>query len=184
MPLRNSAGRWGVVAQVFHWLAFVLIVGAWFAMESAHDLPKGDPGRGSWIALHKALGTSVFFLVWLRLGWRLSGPVPDPVETSRLQALAAAGAHWGLYLLMVMLPLSGLVMSQYAGRPVSWFGLFDIPVLLSPDKGLADGLKEFHEDVLWPGLMVLAGIHAAGALWHHFYLKDGTLKRMLPFTRS
>lgn len=184
MPLRNSADRWGIVAQIFHWLIFILIVSAWFAMESAHDLPKGDPGRGSWVALHKAFGVSVFFLVWLRLGWRVSGDVPVPVETSRLQALAATGAHWGLYLLMVIMPLSGLVMSQYAGRAVSWFGVFDIPVLLAPDKELADSFKELHEDVLWPALLVLVGIHAAGALWHHFYLKDNTLKRMLPFTRT
>jgi cytochrome b561 len=184
MALRNSPDRWGVMAQAIHWLVFILIVSAWFAVENAHDLPKGDPGRDSWMVLHKAFGASVFFLVWLRLGWRLSGAVPAPTETSRLQALAASGVHWGLYLLMVVMPLSGLLTMQFAGHPVSWFGLFDIPVVLTPDKALAGDLKELHEDVLWPALLVLTGLHVAGALWHHFYLKDSTLKRMLPFTRS
>ena len=34
MNLSNSNVRWGFVAQAFHWLMFLLILGAWFAQRA------------------------------------------------------------------------------------------------------------------------------------------------------
>lgn len=182
MPARNTPLYWGWVAKTFHWLMFVLVVAAWFAVDQHENFPKGSPARGEWMSLHKAFGISVFFLVWLRLAWRLSGTTPDPVITSKWQHRAAELVHWALYFLMVMMPLSGLLMSQFDGRVVSWFGVFDIPVFLTENKALAGQIKELHEDVWWPLLLALIGLHAAAGLWHQFIVKDGTLKRMLPFS--
>lgn len=181
MPARNTSQRWGWVARFFHWIMFLLIVGAWFAVEQHEQFPKGSPERGAWMDLHKALGLSVFFLLWARLGWRLSGPVPDPVITSAWQHRAAVLVHWGLYFVMLMMPLSGLVMSQFGGREVSWFGVFEVPVFLGENKELAGQIKELHEDVWWPLLLVLLALHVGAALWHQFIVKDGTMTRMRPF---
>lgn len=181
MLARNSAQRWGWVAQLFHWGMFLLIVGAWYAVEQHEQFPKGSVERGEWMSLHKALGLSVFFLFWARLGWRLSGPVPDPVITYPWQHRLAVAVHWGLYFVMLMMPLSGLVMQQFAGREVSWFGLFDVPVFLEENKDLAAQIKTLHQDVWWPLLMLLVVLHVVGALWHQFYIKDGTMNRMRPF---
>ena len=160
---------------------FVLIVGAWFAVEQHEEFPKGSPERGAWMDLHKAIGVSVFFLFWARLGWRLSGPVPAPVMTSVWQHRLAVAVHWGLYFVMLMMPLSGLVMSQFGGREVSWFGIVEIPVFVAENKELAGQIKELHEDVWWPLLLGLVVLHVVGALWHQFIVKDGTMKRMRPF---
>jgi cytochrome b561 len=46
MGARNSTQRWGWVAQLFHWLMFFLIVGAWFAVEQHEQFPKGSPLSG------------------------------------------------------------------------------------------------------------------------------------------
>lgn len=181
MPVRNSASKWGWLAQLLHWLTFLLIVGAWFAVEQRELFPKGSAERGAWMDLHKALGLSVFFLFWLRLGWRLSGPVPDPVITNRWQHRAATAVHWALYAVLLLMPLSGLLMSQFGGRPVSWFGLFEIPVLVAENKDLATQIKGMHTDVWWPLLNLLVLLHVAAALWHQFVVRDGTLRRMLPW---
>ena len=181
MSARNSAQRWGWVAQLFHWGMFLLIVGAWFAVEQAGEMPKGSPERGEWMGLHKAIGLTVFFLLWARLGWRLSGPVPDPVITNVWQHRLAVVVHWGLYIVMLMMPLSGLMMSQFGGRDVSWFGLFEVPVFLGENKELAAQIKELHTDVWWPLLLVLVALHVVGALWHQVIVKDGTMNRMRPF---
>lgn len=181
MHARNSEQRWGWVAQAFHWLMFLLIVGAWFAVEQHEEFPKGSPERGAWMDLHKAIGVSVFFLLWARLGWRFSGPVPAPVMTSVWQHRLAVTVHWGLYFVMLMMPLSGLVMSQFGGREVSWFGIVEIPVFVAENKELAGQIKELHEDVWWPLLLALVALHVVGALWHQFIVKDGTMKRMRPF---
>jgi cytochrome b561 len=182
MTARNTPMYWGWVAKSFHWLMFALIVGAWFAFEQHEGFPKGSTERAEWMNLHRAFGASVFFLVWLRLAWRFSSPAPDSVITSRWQHRAAEGVHWALYFLMIMMPLSGLLMSQFGGRAVSWFGVFDIPVFLSENKPLAEQLKSLHEDVWWPLLLTLIGLHVVAAVWHQFIVKDGVLKRMLPFT--
>lgn len=184
MSLRNTDARWGWLAQLFHWLIFLLILGAWFAIETKGDFPKGSPERGLWMGYHKAFGLSVFLLVWVRLGWRLSCPVPRPLIVSPWQDRVAQLVHWGLYAIMIFMPLTGLLNSQFGGRPVSWFGVFEIPVLVAENKELAGTLKEVHEGVLWPLLLLLLTVHVLAALWHHFVVKDATLRRMLPWGRS
>jgi cytochrome b561 len=181
MTARNTDQQWGWVAKSLHWLIFLLMVAAWLAVESHEYFPKGSAERAQRMMLHKAFGTSIFFLVWLRLGWRLSGTTPAPEPAPRWQLLASSAVHWALYGLMIAMPLSGLVMSQLGGREVSFFGLFNIPVFLEANKELAGQLKELHTDVLWPLLLVAVGGHVAAALWHHGVTRDRTLKRMLPF---
>ena len=182
MPAHNTAQRWGWIAQTFHWLMFALIVSAWWAVDQHENFPKGSLERGEWMSLHKAFGLSVFMLVWLRLAWRLSGSVPAPAIVSVWQHRAAQGVHWALYFMMIAMPFSGLLMSQYAGRAVSWFGIFTVPVFLEQNKELAGQIKDLHTDVLWPLLLTLLVLHVVAALWHQFIVKDGLLKRMLPFT--
>lgn len=183
MTLRNTPDRWGALARCFHWLFFLLILGAWVAVELHEDYPKGSPERARWMRLHFAFGASVFLLIWLRLGWRLSGETPVPVPGPRWQQRSSALVHGALYLLMIVMPLTGLLVMQLKGRAVSWFGLVDIPVVLAPNKALAEVFEETHTEVLWPVLMTLILVHAGAALWHHLVLKDDTLRRMLPLRR-
>lgn len=89
--------------------------------------------------------------------------------------------HAAPYLMLIVMPLTGLLTTQLAGRVVPWFGLFEIPLFVDTDKELAEKMEGGHADVLWPVLRVLVGVHAGAAVWHHFILKDETLKRMLPF---
>lgn len=178
MSLRNTATRWGPVARFLHWLFLFLLIGAWYAVEMHEDFPKGTPERREWMQLHFAFGISIFVLLWVRLGWRLSGDVPAPLPGPRWQQLTSALVHAALYLILIVMPLTGLLSTQLDGRAVSWFGLVDIPQVLEVNKDLAEGLEEFHGDVLWPVLLALVGLHAVAALWHHFVLKDDTLRRM------
>jgi cytochrome b561 len=180
MSLRNTENRWGSLAQGFHWVILLLIVSAWVAFELHDDAPKGSPERLMWLNYHKALGFSVFFLVWLRLAWRLTNISPKTIIVSVWQERAATAAHWILYALMICMPVSGALMSQYEGHPVSWFGVFTLPTLVAPDKGLGEVFEGLHTEVFWPALLVVVGVHAAAALWHHFVVKDATLRRMLP----
>lgn len=183
MHLRNTPDRWGLVARLFHWLFFLLIIGAWLAVELHEDYPRGSAERAQWMWLHKSFGVTVFFLIWLRLGWRLGNEVPTPEPGPRWQRWTSSLVHAALYLLMIAMPLSGLVMSQFGGREVSWFGVVEIPVWVSPDRELAGQIKELHEHVLWPALFWLIALHAAAALWHHIIRKDNTLRRMLPWAQ-
>ena len=179
----NTDISWGWLAKLFHWLMFLLIVGAYVAVDQRELFEKGTAERDWWMMIHKSAGLSVFFLVWLRLGWRMSQPVPENFAGPLVSKMAGIG-HGLLYLLMIAVPGSALLMSQFGGRPVSWFGLVELPVWLEANKELAGQLKDLHAEVLAPALFVLIIAHLLGALWHHFFDKDDVLKRMLPFWRS
>lgn len=178
MPLRNSATSWGLIARLLHWLLFLLVVGAWYAVETHEEFPKGTPERAEWMRLHFSIGLAVFALVWARLGWRLSGTVPAPVPGPRWQQQTAVLVHWALYLVLILMPLAGLLTVQFNGRDIAWFGLVDIPRLVAENKETAELMEEVHADVLWPVLLALVALHAAAAFWHHFRVKDDTLRRM------
>lgn len=184
MALYNTANRWGALAQLLHWGIFLLIVSAWWVVEAAGELPKGDAARGELMLLHKSMGFTVFLLVWLRLAWRLANPTPRSLIVSPWQDRAARLTHWALYGLMIAMPLSAMLAAQLGGRPLPWFGLFEIAPFLAENKDLAKALMGLHKDVFWPLLSGLVLLHAAAALWHQLIIKDGLLRRMLPGARD
>jgi len=91
--------------------------------------------------------------------------------------LAAHAGHAALYGLMIVIPLSGWLMSSAKGFQTVWFGVLPIPDLIGKDKAMGDWLKEVHEALNVLLMMTLAA-HVAAALWHHFVRKDDTLRRM------
>ena len=165
------------VAKGLHWLMAVLILGLLALGIYMHELPL-SPQKLQLYSWHKWAGVSVFLLVWLRLAWRVTHrppALPDTMST-RTQWLAHAG-HAALYGLMIAIPLSGWLMSSAKGFQTVWFGVLPIPDLVGKDKALGDFLKEAHESLNLLLMLTLAG-HLAAALWHHFVLKDDTLRRM------
>jgi cytochrome b561 len=88
-----------------------------------------------------------------------------------------------MYFLMVAIPLAGWGMSSAADRPVSFFRLFEIPLLpVTQDKATVDLFHESHE-VLAKAMLVLFVLHVAAALKHHLVDRDGTLRRMAPWMK-
>ena len=77
------------------------------------------------------------------------------------------------------MPIAGLLMSQFAQKPVNVFGWFEIPVVLAENEKLAGIIYEMHTHVAAPILVALVALHILGALWHHLFDKDDTLKRMI-----
>ena len=158
----------------------IVIIGL-LALGLSLESYEKTPEFGTLIGLHKEFGALVLILVCFRLIWKLmniSPPLPDNMAKS-LNLLAKLG-HLALYGFMFALPLSGWILSNAAGHPVSVFGLFDLPNLVAPDKDFAHNVKELHE-LLADGLMVVLAAHTLAALLHHFYYKDNILRRMLPF---
>lgn len=175
--------QYGAAAQALHWAMAVLIVAAWAMGLIAADMPRG-PDKGFWMGVHKSLGVMVVMLTFARAAWRLANPPPPlPDSTSPAMRLAAHGAHLALYALMILLPLSGVILSQANGRGVEFWGLFALPTLIQPDKALAGTMEEAHE-VMANLILALVFIHAAAALFHQHILKDGLMERMIPRRRS
>lgn len=174
--------RWGAVSQAFHWTSALLLVAIGALGLYMEDLPNA-PDKIRLYALHKSLGITLLALVVLRLAWRLARPVPAPSPALSIRIRrAAAAVHWGLYALMLGVPLAGWVMNSAAGYPLQWFGLFNLPAIAPAREALADLAGELHELGFWL-LALLATGHVLGALYHHLFLGDDTLQRMLPARR-
>ncbi len=165
------------VAKGLHWLMAVLILGLLALGLYMHELPL-SPQKLTLYSWHKWAGVTVFLLVWVRLLWRVMHRPPAlPASMAPLMRLAAHAGHGVLYLLMVAIPLSGWLMSSAKGFQTVWFGVLPIPDPLRRDKALGDLLQEVHEALNVLLMLTLAG-HVGAALWHHFVLKDDTLRRM------
>jgi cytochrome b561 len=165
------------VAKGLHWLMAVLILGLLALGIYMSDLPL-SPQKLTLYSWHKWAGVSVFLLVWLRLAWRVTHRPPAlPESMAPLMRLAAHAGHVLLYVLMIAIPLSGWLMSSAKGFQTVWFGVLPIPDLVGRDKALGDLLQQVHKLLNLLLMLTLAG-HVAAALWHHFVLKDDTLRRM------
>jgi cytochrome b561 len=86
--------------------------------------------------------------------------------------------HSVLYVFMICMPLGGWLILSTAGEPIPFFGL-QLPALIGESRHLSKLIKEVHEAVGTAGYFLI-GLHAAAALFHHYVLRDNTLRRMLP----
>lgn len=178
----NSSDRYGWLAKTFHWLTALAIVGmfpfAWWMTEL-----KLGPQMLEMYGLHKSVGILVLTVTVLRLGWRFVNPKPRFLGGPVWQRWASDIVHFGLYACLIAIPLIGLLHSNAANFPVSVFGIVTMPQLIAPDRALVEPLQEAHE-IAGIVLLVLLGLHVAGALKHHLFDKDATLRRMLPFAAA
>jgi cytochrome b561 len=177
--IRNSRTEWGLVSQGVHWITVVLVLTTVAVALIMVEMPLGV-AKLELYALHKSVGVLILGLTVARLAWRLSGTHPVALGPSRAWERALAhGVHAGFYLALIAMPLTGWLMSSAANFSVSVFGLFTLPDLVAPDKALEESLKAAHTWLGW-ALAGLLALHVAGALKHHFLLKNDTLRRMIP----
>jgi cytochrome b561 len=179
--------RYDGVAIALHWLT-VLAILAMLAMGwSMTALTPGSLLQFQLYQWHKSVGMTILALSLLRLGWRwLYRPPPLPEAMPGWERATAHLGHFGLYALLLFLPLSGwaLVSASPFNIPTVLYGILPVPHLpvtaVFADKAAAEHLFKFiHNRAVWV-LVVLAIGHAAAALRHHFLLRDQVLVRMLP----
>jgi cytochrome b561 len=175
--LTIEAGRYTLAAQALHWLTVFLILMilpvAWVMMS----LPEG-PEQSRMLVVHRSLGVTIFAVAVLRLAWRPTHPAPPlPSDTPRVMQWISQLTHWLLYALLLLMPITGYLQSG-DGRPVSYFGLFDLPAL-PKDKALGDVAKVLHLLGQW-GVYTLVGLHVGATVWHVAIRRDGLLNRMIP----
>ncbi len=179
-PIRNTDTHYGLVAQFFHW-AVVIGIALQFVWAWRIDESESRILEYALVNQHKSIGITILALVILRLLWRaFNRPPPHPEHLKRWERLAAGVTHWGLYGLILAMPLSGWAYTAAAGYGPEFFGLVDIPALFPSNEGLEDVMHEVHE-TLAKVLIGLAALHILAALRHHFIVKDNVLKRMAGF---
>lgn len=170
--------------KTLHWLIFLLVIGLYGITYGEDFFPRGDPGRAAIWWLHISFGLLLFVLVALRVGLRLWRGAPQlPASMAGLERRLAHVAHFLLYGLLIAIPVLGIFLTWFRGDALTFFGLFTIPSPFMPDRQIAGFIKETH-GLCANIILILVGLHAVAALWHHFIRKDDVLTRMLPGTQN
>ena len=177
-------GRFDHVSIIMHWLTVLLIViqfASVWAIEAAGD--KSTLGAAL-LSLHMTTGALTWGVVVARLVWRhyLAYLPPFPPSMPKLQQTIAKANEYGLYLLLLTQPITGLGRVLLRGRPFDLF-FWQVPALFEENDSIRHVLVETHEFGA-KALMALIGLHAGAALFHYLILRDGVLQRMLPLSSA
>ncbi len=179
--MKNNS-NYGYITKTFHWLMAIIFFGIFplgYIMTSLAD----SDFKFSLFAIHKSIGLILFTLVVLRLGWRLMTPQPSlPKSVPTWQRNFAKFNIALLYALMFAMPISGFMSSILGGYGIKFFSLFTIQPVMH-DALIADFFETIHGEFAY--LLIAAfSLHLLGALYHHFFLRDGVMNRMWVFSKS
>ena len=181
--------RYNYTAMLLHWLvAAALLVNVVYGLEAAN---ADDAHVRPLIDTHKSIGLTILGLVILRILWRLGHkPPPLPRTYPVYERRGAHVAHFLLYAVMLLLPLTGYIHDSAfklaAQHPIELYGVVPFP-RIGFIESLAAGPKEevhaiFGAAHVWLGyaLYALFALHIAGVLKHHAIDHESELSRMLP----
>lgn len=179
MRIRNTPEHFGIITKTLHWLIAVLIIGliglGWWMV----DLSYYDRWYNTSLHWHKSLGMLVLGLALVKIAWQLYTPVPGPAGLKKpVICTAATVVHIILLLGMVLIPVTGYLISSSDGKVVEVFDWFAVPSVVSGREGLRDMAINMH---FWLSYCLAALVigHIGAAFKHQFIDRDGTLSRML-----
>ena len=176
---RSGRDHYGLVAIGFHWSIAIVFtglvgLGAWMV-----GLTYYDPWYNDSLALHKAIGIVVLALALAKFGWKLVDRKPGyGPEVRAYERAGATATHWMLGALLVVLPVTGYLISTSEGAGIDMFGLFEVPAFFDVSTGARDLAIDIHYYLAYGGI-ALVGLHAGAALKHTLIDRGSTLVRML-----
>lgn len=179
MKIKNTPETFGLLTKLLHWLIAIAIIGLIWLGWYMVDLTYYDKWYNKSLTWHKAVGMLVLAAAILKIGWQLYSPLPGTNPLLKAwEKFAARLMHIILLVMMILIPVSGYLISTSNGKPIDIFGWFAIPALVPVDKNLRDLAIDLHFYLAY-GTAILALGHAGAALKHQFINKDGTLTKML-----
>jgi len=176
-PAVSQGLRYDPTTITLHWVTAALVVVLWIIGQTV-DFPPTPALRTDYRSLHIVFGVTLGIVLLARLAWRLTRrDLPPPIDHGLLLVIARI-THWALYALVLL--TVGLGIATTWTRGDSLFGLFSIPAFDPGNRALMRQVHGWHA-LAANTVLIVAGLHAAAALFHHFIMHDATLRRMLPW---
>jgi cytochrome b561 len=163
--------------RIIHWLTLILGIAAFASIELRELFERGTENRDLFKFIHFQIGAFLFLLTLVRLINKKLNPSPAMVEMDKLKTLMANGVHLALIGCLIVMPILGVSVLIAEAKDITILGI-DLPHLMDKNKDTAHFLEDIHE-TLGNVFMFIIFAHAAAAIWHHHFLKDDTLTKML-----
>lgn len=168
--------RYDGFSIVLHWVTAALVVMLWTLGQTIDWFPKGAPKIDA-RSVHITLGATLGIVLLGRVAWRASAGRSLPLADSGWLGVTAKVVHYGLYALVAATVVLGIFNAWQRGDVL--FNVYTLPTLVPGDLALKRTLESLHGDFA-DVVLIVAGLHAAAALVHHYVLRDSVLRRMLP----
>jgi cytochrome b561 len=172
--------KYSLSSRIIHWISSILVLTILgIGIYMTDFLPKDSPNHLKIYELHKSLGVIALMLIIIRVVNRfLKKPPALPATMPKIEVILSGVVHFGLYVLLFCVPLSGYLMSNSFGFPVHLFGI-EMPFLISTNYELGNLFAEAHELCAY-ALLGLVIIHILAAIKHRYFDKPehDILKRM------
>lgn len=180
--MRDTKEKLSSLTMILHWIVAITVIalsviGIYMSQNKAFEL----------YPIHKSIGVLIFSVIVVRVYWRFVNGWLTPVSTYKaIEHNFARTIHWVLIIAIIVMPISGFIMSGAGGYGVSVFGLEIIAAQFDPiakeaiphNAVLAEFMGKTHEVAGWT-MVVAVVLHFLGAMKHHFIDKDSTLRRMI-----
>jgi len=171
---KKSTVRYQPLQVSLHWLTVVLLFAAFVLGKYTRGIPNAEVGKVAPMSVHMALGIITLVVIIVRFIARTRLPKPDSATTG-VAVLDQIGkvVHYALYLLVLLIAVSGIALSMQAGL---------MPIVFSGSGSLPADFFVFTSRIahgfVTSALVLLVLLHVGAALYHQFMLKDNLLARM------
>jgi superoxide oxidase len=172
----NSSEEYGLLAKLFHWITFIVLIAQIPFGFYLVGLEFSDQ-RIDLENIHILIGISVFYFVLIRLIWKLFNPSPKSGHNLfKGQAFIAKANHCLLYVSIFSITISGMLKKLYMGERLNFF-IFKY-AFKDSNFQLADSFYAIHIYANYL-LIALVSLHILATIAHHVFFKDKILKKML-----
>lgn len=173
--MNDSQERYSLITRCLHWGMAALVL--WQFMKLGDRIDDGEHWIGqTLVPWHISIGVLLLVLGVLRLLWALKERPQRPPHTGPRALLVKVG-HALLYVVMILLPITGVLLMAGKGYGLTAFGITLIAKSES-EIGWMASLGSLHSPIALLFVALVIG-HIMAALYHHFVERDGTLQRML-----
>jgi cytochrome b561 len=174
----DAPTRYDNLSIALHWATAAIILLQFALAETWEFFPKIV--RHLLIVGHMSLGLMLAVVIALRILWRVLPWRQVFAHGQDFFGRAAQAMHRLLYVLIAAEVILGILTRWTDNQALSFFGLLIASPFGSVSKAVGGFVEEVHDVTAWT-IIILAGAHALAALYHHYLLKDGILRRMMPW---
>ena len=176
MKFKNSKTKYGIISKIFHWTIFVILA-IQFPLGVYLDGLEFSEFKLSIENWHITIGMIIFYVTLVRLIWKSlnSDPSKDN-QVSNIQKYLAMSVHYLFYIILFLITLSGIAKLLVSGDAIN-FIFFNYSI----DYMDFDLAKNFHKIHVLSSyfLLVLFTLHLGAVIYHHFFLKDPIINKII-----